>query len=162
VTADPAPVAGVDEVERPTECKAGVGCVWAPSPGWELTLFSEGRELLAGAFFVFFAFFVSLAFCFSASRVSLAFCFFASLASLAFFLSLCTSLAVYCLCMTYVKSNVQWGKGGLTGKACTNGTSTTSVRRSCNSMPSSILFRVLNKRFLVNCRNGWVGMSSVL
>jgi hypothetical protein len=175
VTADAAAVAGIDEVERPTECKPGVGCIWVPSPGWGLTLLSEGCELLAGAFFVSFAFFVSLAFCvsaslaslafcFSASLASLAFCFSASLASLAFFLFIRTSLAVDCFYMIYVKSNVQWGKKGLTGIACANGTWTTSVQRSCKPMPSSIrLFRVLKKRFLGNCRKrDRVGMSSVL
>jgi hypothetical protein len=38
-----------------------------------VTLLWEGRELLAGTFFVFFAFFASLAFCFSASLAFFAF-----------------------------------------------------------------------------------------
>jgi hypothetical protein len=92
--------AGLDEVEKPAECKPGVGCAWAPPPGCGLMLLSEGRELLAGAFFVFFAFFASLAFCF--------------FASLAFFSSFSRFISIIpretILCKMYVESNVQGGK----------------------------------------------------
>jgi hypothetical protein len=73
MTTDATAVVGVDEVERPAECKPVVGCIWTSSPACGLTLRWEGREPLAGAFFVFFAFFVSLVFCFSASLAFLAF-----------------------------------------------------------------------------------------
>jgi len=55
-------------------------------------------------------------------------------------------------------------KKGLTGLACPNGTLTTSVRRSCNSMSSSIrLFRVLKKGVLAHCRKrGWVSETPAL
>jgi hypothetical protein len=104
VTADAAAVAGVDEVERPAlECKAGVGSAWAflLSCGWKLLW--EGRELLAGAFFMFLAFLASLAFrCF------------ASFASLAVFSSfsrfISTILRETILCKMYVESNVKGGK----------------------------------------------------
>jgi hypothetical protein len=51
------------------------------------------------------------------------------------------------------------GKKGLTGLACPNGTSTASVRRSGNSLPSSFcLFCVLKNGMLTHSRKlGWVG-----
>ena len=83
VTGDAAAVAGVDEVERPAlECKAGVGCAWVFSPGCGWKLLWEGRELLAGAFFMFFAFLAS--------------CFFASFASLAVFSSFSRFISTIC------------------------------------------------------------------
>jgi hypothetical protein len=50
------------------------------------------------------------------------------------------------------------------GLACPNETSTTSVRRSGNSMPSSCrLFCVVEKVFLAHSRKrGWVGESPAL
>src|ERR1700710_2250058 len=81
VTGDAA--AGVDKVERSAlECKAGVGCAWALLPGCGWKLPSEGRELLAGAFFMFFAFLAS--------------CFFASFASLAVFSSFFRFISIIC------------------------------------------------------------------
>jgi hypothetical protein len=101
VTGDAAAVAGVDKVERPAlECKAGVGCAWALSPGCGWKLLWDGRELLAGAFFMFFAFLAS--------------CVFASFASLAVFSSFFLFISTICretfLCEMYVESNIQGGK----------------------------------------------------
>jgi hypothetical protein len=153
VTTDVVAVAGVGEVERPGECKPGVGCAWAPSPGCGLTLLSEGRELLATAR-ALSVFFASPAFCLSVS--------FAISAFLAF--SFCcafrTPLADAFLCTIYEESNIRMENRGLTSLRWAKGTSTTSVRGSCNSMPSRIrLFRVLKNIFLLaHCRKrGCVG-----
>jgi hypothetical protein len=151
-------VASVDEVERPADCKPGVGCAWATSPGCGLTLLSEGRELLptARALSVFFA---SPAFCLSVA--------FAISAFLAFSFSCAirTPLADAFLCTINVESNIGMENRGLTSLRSAKGTSTTSVRRSCNSMPSRIrLFRVLKNVFLLaHCRKcGCVGKPPAL
>jgi hypothetical protein len=158
VTTDAVAVAGVDEVERPAECKPGVGCTWAPSPGCGLTLLSEGRELLATAR-ALSVFFASPAFCLSVA--------FAISAFLAFSFSCAirTPLADAFLCTIYVESNIGMENRGLTSLRSAKGTSTTSVRRSCNSMPSRIrLFRVLKNVFLLaHCRKrGCVGKPPAL
>jgi hypothetical protein len=153
VTADAAAVAGADEVERPAKCKPGVGCVWASSPGCGLTLVSEGRELLATAR-ALSLFFVSPAFCFS-----LAFAISAFLA-FSFSCAIRTPLADACLCTIYVESDIGMANRGLTSLRSAKGTSTTSVRRSCNLMPWPMrLFRVSKKEFvLAHCRKrSWVG-----
>jgi hypothetical protein len=151
VTTDAVAVAGVGEVERPGECKPGVGCAWAPSPGCGLRLLSEGRELLATAR-ALSVFFASPAFCLSVA--------FAISAFLAFSFSCAirSPLADAFLCTIYVESNIGMENRGLTSLRSAKGTSTTSVR-SCNSMPSRIrLFRVLKKGFLAHRRKcGWVG-----
>ena len=153
VTTDTVAIAGVDEVERPAECKPGVGCAWAPSPGCGLTLLSEGRELpvTARAFSVFFA---SPAF-----RLSVAFAISAFLA-FSFSRAFRTPLADAFLCTIYVESNIGMENRGLTSLRWAKGTSITSVRRSCNSMPSRIrLFRLLKNVFLLaHCtKRGCVG-----
>jgi hypothetical protein len=146
VTTAAVAVAGVGEVERSAECKPGVGCAWAPSPGCGLRLLSEGRELLATtrALSVFFA---SPAFCLSVA--------FAISAFLAFSFSCAirTPLADAFLCTIYVESNIGMENRELTSLRSAKGMWTTSVRRSCNSMPSSMwLFRVLNEGYLAHCR----------
>jgi hypothetical protein len=158
VTTDAVAVAGVGEVERPAECKPGVGCTWAPSPGCGLTLLSEGRELLPTSR-ALILFFVSPAFCFSVA--------FAISAFLAFSFSFAirTPLADAFLCTIYVESNIEMENRRLTSLRSAKGTSTTSVRRSCNSMPSRIrLFRVLKNVFiLAHCRKcGCVGKPAAL
>jgi hypothetical protein len=148
-------VAGVDEVERPAECKPGDGCAWAPSPGCGLRLLSEGRELLATAR-ALSVFFASPAFC-----LSVAFAISALLAfSFSFSRAIRTPLTDAFLCTIYGESNIGMENRGLTSLRSAKGTSTTSVRRSCNSMPSRTrLFRVLKNIFLLaHCRKrGGVG-----
>jgi hypothetical protein len=147
--------AGVDEAERSAECKPGVGCLWASSPGCGLTLLLEGRELPAtttalSVFFASPAFCLSVAFAISAFSLSCA---------------IRTPLADAFLCTIYVESNIGMENRGLTSVRCAKGTSTTSVQRSCNSMSSSMrLLRVLEKGFfLAHCRKrGWVSETPAL
>src|ERR1700710_1223916 len=150
VTTNAVAVGGVGETETRAECKPGGGCAWAPSTGCGLTLVSEGRELLATAR-ALSVFFASPAFCLSAA--------FAISAFLAFSFSraIRTPLADAFLCTIYVESNIGMENRGLTSLRWAKGTSTTSVRRSCNSLLSRIrLFRMLNTVFLlahcIKCR----------
>src|ERR1700709_1370355 len=158
VTTNAVAVGGVGETETPAECKPGVGCAWAPSMGCGLTLLLEGRELLAAAR-ALSVFVASPAFCLSVT--------FAISAFLAFSFSRAfrTPLADAFLCTIYVESNIGMENKGLTSLRWAKGTSTISVRRSCNSMPSRIrLFRVLKNAFLLaHCRKrGCVGKPPAL
>jgi hypothetical protein len=153
VSTDAVAVAGVDEVERPAECKPGIDCAWAPSPGCGLTLLSEGRALLAAAR-ALSVFFAPPAFCLSVAFIISAFLAFS------FSCAIRTPLADAFLCTIYVESNIGMENRGLTSLRSAKGTSTISVRYSCNAMPSSMRrFRVLrNIFFLAHCRKcGWVG-----
>ena len=136
-------VGSVGEAETPAECKPAVGCAWAPWPGCGLMLLSEGLELLATAR-ALPVFFASPAFCLSVAFAISAFLVFS------FSRAFRTPLADAFLCTIYVESNIGMENRGLTSLRWAKGTSTTSVRRSCNALPSRIrLFRVLNSVFLL-------------
>jgi hypothetical protein len=79
------------------------------------------------------------------------------------FLHLCPLLRVVPLHEICRVEHLYGKRKELTGVACPDETSAPSVRRSCNSTPSSFRpFRVSENGFLAHFRKrGWVGMSSI-